>query len=110
MGIEPAVIVTDSAVGGPPRAVDSDFPAGRGTVPTASGGVVGRVAQARARSTSHCSVCRGKGYVESHLEPTVEGATGRPRRWLPAVGVRPATFRRWQLAERALDGAMSEMV
>jgi DNA-binding PadR family transcriptional regulator len=44
-----------------------------------------------------------KGYVESNVEPPVEGAMGRPRRWY-----RPSSYGRqvlaaWQLAERALD-------
>jgi PadR family transcriptional regulator PadR len=53
---------------------------------------------------------QSKGYVESHVEPTIQGATGRPRRWY-----RPAKYGRqvlaaWQLAERALDGVLPEMV
>lgn len=46
-----------------------------------------------------------KGFVESYLEPPLEGVMGRPRRWY-----RPSTYGRqvfaaWQLAERALDDA-----
>ena len=51
---------------------------------------------------------QSKGYVESHVEPPMQGATGRPRRWY-----RPATYGRqvlaaWQLAEQALDGVSPE--
>jgi len=53
---------------------------------------------------------QNKGYVESHVEPAIQGATGRPRRWY-----RPAEYGRqvlaaWQLAERALDAVGAEMV
>ena len=53
---------------------------------------------------------QSKGYVESHVEPTIQGATGRPRRWYrPSVYGRQV-FAAWQLAERALDAVAVEMV
>ena len=53
---------------------------------------------------------QSKGYVESHLEPTIQGAMGRPRRWYRPSAYGRQVFAAWQLAERALDGAMSKMI
>ena len=50
---------------------------------------------------------QSKGYVESHLEPPLPGATGRPRRWYRASAYGRQVFAAWQLAERALDGAVA---
>src|SRR5215831_11341656 len=47
-----------------------------------------------------------KGYVESHVEPPVEGAMGRPRRWYRPSAYGRQVFAAWQLAERALDDAI----
>jgi DNA-binding PadR family transcriptional regulator len=53
---------------------------------------------------------QSKGYVESHVEPMVQGATGRPRRWYrPSVYGRQV-FAAWQLAARALDAVAVQMV
>ena len=50
---------------------------------------------------------QSKGYVESHLESHLPGAVGRPRRWYRASAYGRQVFAAWQLAERALDGAMA---
>lgn len=47
-----------------------------------------------------------KGYVESHVEPPVEGAMGRPRRWYRCSPYGRQVLAAWQLAERALDAAV----
>jgi DNA-binding PadR family transcriptional regulator len=53
---------------------------------------------------------QSKGYVESRVEPMVQGATGRPRRWYrPSVYGRQV-FAAWQLAARALDAVAVQMV
>jgi DNA-binding PadR family transcriptional regulator len=47
-----------------------------------------------------------KGYVESHLEPPIEGVMGRPRRWYRPSAYGRQVLAAWQLAERALDDAV----
>ena len=50
---------------------------------------------------------QSKGYVESHVEPTIQGAMGRPRRWYRPSAYGRQVFAAWQLAERALDAVAS---
>ena len=53
---------------------------------------------------------QSKGYVESHVEPLIQGATGRPRRWYRPSAYGRQVFAAWQIAERALDAVAVEMV
>src|SRR5665213_3064099 len=48
---------------------------------------------------------QSKGYVESHVEPVVAGAMGRPRRWYRPSAYGRQVLAAWQMAERALDNA-----
>ena len=45
-----------------------------------------------------------KGYVESIVEPAIEGAMGRPRRWYRPSAFGLQVLGAWTLAERAMDG------
>ena len=53
---------------------------------------------------------QNKGYVESHVEPSIAGATGRPRRWYRPSAYGRQVYAAWQLAARALDAVAAEMV
>ena len=44
-----------------------------------------------------------KGYVESKLEPALEGVMGRPRRWYRPSAYGRQVLSAWKLAESALD-------
>ena len=46
-----------------------------------------------------------KGYVESAVEPAIEGAMGRPRRWYRPSAFGLQVLGAWTLAERAMDGS-----
>ena len=50
---------------------------------------------------------QSKGYVESQVEESIVGATGRPRRWYRTSAYGRQVFAAWQLAERALETAAS---
>jgi DNA-binding PadR family transcriptional regulator len=47
-----------------------------------------------------------KGYVESFVEPAIEGAMGRPRRWYRPSAYGRQVLAAWLLAERSLDDAV----
>lgn len=49
-----------------------------------------------------------KGYVESSLEPALEGVMGRPRRWYRPSAYGLQVLGAWTLAERALGDAARE--
>ena len=51
---------------------------------------------------------QSKGYVESQVEPAVQGASGRPRRWYHVSAYGRQVFAALQLAERALDSAVND--
>jgi DNA-binding PadR family transcriptional regulator len=46
-----------------------------------------------------------KGYVESSVEPVIEGAMGRPRRWYRPSQYGLQVLGAWRIAERALEDA-----
>ena len=48
---------------------------------------------------------QSKGYVESSVEPAIEGAMGRPRRWYRPSAYGLQVLGAWTLAERALEDA-----
>ena len=62
------------------------------------------------RGTEYITLQRmqSKGYVDSEVEPFVNGAMGRPRRWYRPSAYGLQVLDAWTLAERALGDASGE--